>query len=113
MAAWVNVGPNTGMVIVSVYLFLAEGMTARFRSVLQNAFAVARNYGSPLVIAGDFNATPAFVMDHWGAYLENANAYVLAPSETTHVARTGVDRIVDFAICFDSAQPWIDSMARP
>ena len=78
------------MVIVSVYLFHTEGMTARNRSVLQNAFAVARNYGSPWVIAKDFNATPAFVMHHWGAYLQNANAYVLAPSQATHVAHSAI-----------------------
>ena len=46
-AAWVNVGPPSGIVVISVYLFHTEGMTARNREVLRSAFAVARNYGSP------------------------------------------------------------------
>ena len=99
------------MVIVSVYLFHTEGMTARNRSALQSAFAVARNYGSPWVIAGDFNETPAFIMHHWGAFLEEANAYVLAPSEATRQSRTGANRTLDFVVCSDSVEPWIDEIA--
>ena len=110
-AAWVNVGPSTGMLFLSMYLYHTEGLTARNRCIVLKAFALARSYGSPWVIAGDFNAPPSFMMQHFGEIIEEADAYILAPSDTTHTSKTGTDRTLDYAICSASVEPWVDGIA--
>ena len=109
-AAWVHVGPKTGIVVISVYLFHTEELTARNKAIVNRALAIARSYGSPWIIAGDFNTSPEMFLKHWGNMLEAADAYVVAPSDTTHRPRNATHRTLDFAICSASAEPWIDNI---
>ena len=106
-AAWIQCGPPTGIVIISIYLFHSEGMTTRKRTLFQRAVAVARAYGSPWVIAGDFNASPEPIARQWGSTLEEVDAYMIAPSQTTHRPRDATHRTLDFLVCLASAEPWI------
>ena len=110
-AAWINVGPSTGMLLLSIYLYHTEGMSARNRGILQKTIALTRSYGSPWIIAGDFNAPPSFMMQHFGEILEEVDAYILAPSEPTHSSKLGTDHTLDYAICSSSVEPWVDSIA--
>ena len=109
-AAWVNVGPDTGIVIISVYLFHTELLTARNRGILNQAIAIARNYGSPWLIAGDLNMPPNVLMAHWGEILENIDGYIIATKEPTHRPKCGAHRILDYVICSASVEPWVESI---
>ena len=105
--AWVHLGPDSGMVILSVYLFHSEGASLRNKAILRQALAVAASYGSPWLIASDFNCEPEFVLSHWADGLEKANAYVVATEEPTHRPSVGVHRTLDFAICSHHVNDWI------
>ena len=98
------------MIIISVYLFHTEEMTDRNRDIIKRALALARSCGSPWLIAGDFNMAPSVFAQHCGCLLEPANAYILCPNAATHRPRRATDRILDFALCSASVEPWIDSI---
>ena len=110
-AAWVHAGPRTGMVLVSVYLFHSEGMTERNRSIIKRALAVVRAYGSPWIIAGDFNMSPSVFAQHCGCLLESANAYIMSTKQTTHRPRSATHNTLDFAVCSASVEPWVESIS--
>ena len=109
-AAWVNLGPDTGLVIISVYLFHTEALIARNRGILNHAIAIAKNYGTPWFIAGDFNMPPNVLMTHWGEVLENVDGYIIATQEPTHRPKVGAHRTLDYAICSAAVEPWIESI---
>ena len=109
-AAWAHVGPDTGMIFVSVYLYHSEGPTARNRAIIQKALAVAQSHGSPWILAGDMNMPPTMFMQAWGGLLELANAYLMAPEQATHCPTSGSHSILDYAICSCSAEPWVDAI---
>ena len=109
-AAWIHVGPKTGLVVISVYLFHTEELSTRNKAIVNRAVAIARSYGSPWIVAGDFNTAPEMFLRHWGKLLEAADAYLVAPSQTTNRPRNAAHRTLDFAICSASAEPWIDDI---
>ena len=110
-ATWVQVGPDTGIVVMSIYLFHSEGLSFRNKKLLEHALATARSYGSPWVIGGDFNMTPDEFGGLFGYALELANAYIFAPSLPTHYPAEGsAKRTLDFLVCSDAAHHWIDKI---
>ena len=110
-AAWTHMGPDTGMVIFSVYLFHTEGPTKRNKDILCRALSIAKAYGSPWLIAGDFNMPPGLMLHSWGAMIELADAYVVAPSEETHRPRGSAHQILDYVVCSSSLLPWIKNIS--
>ena len=110
-ASWIQIGPPTGIVLVSIYLFHSEGMTARNRSLFQRAMAVVRAYGSPWIIAGDFNESPEVILQQWGSTLEKTDSFVIAPNQSTNRPRGGAHRTIDFIICSSSAEPWVKEVS--
>ena len=104
---WVHAGPDSGMLVLSVYLFHTEGASMRNKALLRRALSVAASYGSPWLIASDFNCEPDFVLSHWADALERANAYIVATAEPTHRPSAGVHRTLDFAICSHHVNDWI------
>ena len=104
---WVHAGPDSGMLILSVYLFHTEGASMRNKALLRRALSVAASYGSPWLIAGDFNCEPDFVLSHWADALERANAYIVATAEPTHRPSAGAHRTLDFAICSHHVNDWV------
>ena len=109
-AAWLNVGPDTGIVVISVYLFHTEALTTRNRGILNHAIAIAKNHGSPWLIAGDLNMPPNVLMAHWGEILENIDGYILATKEPTHRPKVGAHRVLDYVICSATVEPWVKSV---
>ena len=110
-AAWIQIGPPSGIVLISIYLFHSEGMTVRNRSLFQRAMAVARAYGSPWIIAGDFNESPEVMLQQWGSTLEETDSYVISPNQSTHRPRGAAHRTIDFLICSSSAEPWVKDVS--
>ena len=102
-AAWMHVGPDKGMVVISVYLVHTVGPTPINRSVVQRALSIAKSYGSPWIIARVFNMSPSIMVHSWDPMLEQADAYVFAPSEPTHRPRSGAHEVFVYALCSSSA----------
>ena len=46
--AWIQAGPDTGMLFLSIYLYHTEGATIRNKAILQRAFSAVAGYGSPM-----------------------------------------------------------------
>ena len=109
-AAWLQVGPPTGVVVVSVYLHTNECMTVRNRSLLTHAVALATGTGSPWIVGGDFNMTPDEVGEGASNLLEKANAYIVATGRPTHHPGSGLPRTLDFVICSSLMRPWIEKV---
>ena len=59
-AVWVDGILRGGMLIVSVYLWHSEGLSKRNWAILYSAVEVAKRFGGPFMIAGDFNMAPRF-----------------------------------------------------
>ena len=97
--------------MISVYLVHAVGPTPFHRSIVQRALSIAKAYGSPWIIAGDFNMSPSIMVHSWGPMLEQADAYVFAPSEPTHRPRSGAHKVFDYALCSSSAADWVKSVS--
>ena len=93
--AWIQAGRDTGMLVLSVYLYHTEGASARNRSILRAAFPTVASYGSPWVIAGDFNCDPEMILAHWSESLERTNAFVIATKQPTHCPTAGAQRTLD------------------
>ena len=108
--AWIQAGPDTGMIFLSVYLHHTEGASLRNKSILKRAISVAHGYGCPWIIAGDFNADPEHILAHWFEALERSNGYIVATKEPTHSPTNGIHRTIDFAICSSQAHDWVKEM---
>ena len=108
--AWVQVGPDTGMLFLSIYLYHTEGATMRNKNILKRAFSIVSSYGSPRLIAGDFNADPETILAQCASSLERANSYVMATGDPTHCPTTGTQRTIDYAICSEHLRGWIVGM---
>ena len=50
------------MLFLSIYLYHAEGASMRNKTIFKRACSVVANYGSPRMIAGDFNAVPETIL---------------------------------------------------
>ena len=48
-AAWLHVGPDTGLVVFSIYLYHTELASLRNTALIRRAISIAREYGSPWV----------------------------------------------------------------
>ena len=103
---WVQAGHDTGMLILSAYLHHTEGASLRNKAIIRAALAVATGYGSPWMIAGDFNCEPEAILSHWADSMEKANAYIVATAEPTHCPTTGTQRTLDFFICSSQVMDW-------
>ena len=94
----------------SLYLYHSEEASLRNKALFQKAMSIAASYGSPWIIAGDFNCVPEAILAQWADSLERANAYVVATKEATHCPSAGVHRTLDFAVCSHHVHDWIQSM---
>ena len=99
-------GPDTGLVVLSVYMYHTKLASLLNTALIRRAISVARENGSPWILAGDFNMTPEQLQANWGNLLELAGATIVATSEPPHVPSKGESRTIDFAICSSSAYPW-------
>ena len=109
-ALWVQVGPDTGLILMTIYLYHSEGLSARNARLVEHAVAVAKSYGSPWLICGDLNMAPDEFSHLFGYVLEMANAFIFAPDEPTHCPSGGTARTLDFLICADTVSNWIDNI---
>ena len=109
-AVWIQAGPDTGLLVASVYLYHSEGLSIRNKKLMEHALAVVKAYGSPWLLCGDFNMTPEEMTSLFGYALELANAYVFAPRGPTHFSDCGTSRTLDYLICSDTAHQWVDSV---
>ena len=106
-AAWLQIGPDTGIVVGSVYLYHSEYASIRNRKLLEHAVAVLSAYGSPWILGGDYNLPPQDILHLFPHVLEQANAYVFATELPTHCPTAGQHRTLDYLICSSAACQWI------
>ncbi len=95
-AAWVQTGATVGVLVISVYLWTGEGLTARNVALIERALWVARSYGALWIIGGDFNVAPAILRHQLDRLLSRAGAVVRAPAEETHYPSVGSPGILDY-----------------
>ena len=109
-AAWLQLGPDVGIVFMTVYLYHSEGATIRNRKILQQPLSVVKAYGSPWVIVGDFHMLPDQLCATWGSMIDAVDGYIFASDEPTHCPTRGACRTLDYVICSSTAHDWIDRM---
>ena len=109
-AAWLQIGPDTGIVMGSIYMYHSEGSSIRNRKLLEHAVAVLSAYGSPWVLGGDFNVAPDEMVHLFAHVLEQGNAYVFATDLPTHCPTVGRHRTLDYLLCSGTASHWIDKV---
>ena len=109
-AAWLQIGPPSGVVVISLYLYTQEGMTPRNRGLLSTAVALARASGSPWIVGGDMNMPPGDLASGASSVLEQANAYVFATERPTNYPTSGAARTLDYVITSDIVYHWIESL---
>ena len=109
-AAWLQIGPDTGIVVGSVYLYHSEYASIRNRKLLEHAVAVLSAYGSPWILGGDYNLPPQDLLHLFPHVLEQANAYVFATELPTHCPTAGQHRTLDYLICSSAACQWIEEV---
>ena len=101
-ALWVQAAIPGGLLVVSVYLWHSEGLTARNRDILNGALGAVAAHGGPWVIVGDFNYQPARLAEELGPSLEKAGAVILAPDRPTHYpGGEGALAILDYCVADD------------
>jgi ribonuclease HI len=94
-AAWAGGILRGGIMLLSVYLWHSEGMTARNVELLEAAGAAIAQYGGPWVLAGDFNMTPEQLSEH--DWLRSVGGIVKAPDDTTCKSAFG-GRTIDYFV---------------
>ena len=109
-AAWLQIGPDTGIIMGSIYMYHSEGSSIRNRKLLEHAVAVLSAYGSPWVLGGDFNVAPDEMVHLFAHVLEQGNAYVFATDLPTHCPTVGRHRTLDYLLCSGAASHWIDKV---
>jgi len=80
---WGGGGVAGGIMLVSIYLWHTEGLSARNRHLLACVGEVIRSYGRPFVIGGDFNMEPDSLAG-WEGW-QKLGASIVAPTEATCV----------------------------
>ena len=93
--------------MLSIYMCHIELASLRNAALKRRAILVAREYGSPWVLAGDFNMTPEQMQANWGNLFEPAGKTIVATFEPTHVPGKGESHTIDYAISSSSAYPWV------
>ncbi len=94
--AWLQAGPRGGMVVLSIYCWASEGMSARNVALVCKALEVASACGSAWLIGGDFNVTPSELVATAGGMLDRAGAEIRAPLQPTCYPAAGRARTLDY-----------------
>ena len=93
---WLDCTLRGGLLVVSIYLWHSEGLSARNLELLAAAGQAVAEHGGAFVIAGDWNMTPAELGEahHW---LSKVGGHVVAPEVPTCRSTTG-GRVIDFFV---------------
>ena len=110
-AAWSRFGPGTSILILSAYLWHSEGLTLRNKKILVTAISKAKYFGCPWIMGADFHMPPEELMQAFGTILDEADAFIVAPSEPTHRPELGTHRIIDYFIVSSTIQEHIADVA--
>jgi ribonuclease HI len=95
-AAWVGGVLRGGIMLMTIYLWHTEGLSARNVELLEAAGAAIAQYGGPWVLAGDFNMPPAELRlaQEW---LKKIGGVVVAPDSITCKSASG-GRTIDYFV---------------
>ncbi len=94
--AWVQAGPRSGLLLMSVYCWTNEGPSDRNIALIETGLAVAAEFGGPWAMAGDFNMTPTQLRQAAGRLLDRAGAVIRAPDAPTNFPGRGEAREIDY-----------------
>ena len=61
--------------LVSVYLWHSEGLSARNEAILAAIGEVIRGFGRPAIIGGDFNMEPQQLQEHFNNFFKMFQAF--------------------------------------
>jgi hypothetical protein len=95
-AAWLEAGTKCGLLLVSLYLWTSEGMSARNLGLLEQALVTASRHGSPWIIGMDANVSPEALTVAASRLLERFGAVVKNAGEATFSPGRGAPSELDF-----------------
>ena len=98
-ALWVQAAVLGGVLVLTVYLWHSEGLTARNVEIVLHALAMVRSHGGPWLILGDFNCAPAELSSAMSVTLEAAGAVILSTRTPTHYPGEGMEpSLIDYCL---------------
>ena len=85
----------------------SEGMTARNRSILDQAGLHAKKFKGPWMLAGDFNMPPERLEEEAGEWLRSVGGVIIRPAGATCRSASG-GRTIDYCIVDGRmlGEPW-------
>ena len=95
------------MLVLSAYLWHTEGLTIRNKKLLVTPISTAKYFGCLCIIGADFQMPPEELMLSFGTILDEADAFVVAPTEPTHRPEKGAHSVIEYFIVSSTVQEHI------
>ena len=89
-------------------MYHTEGLTIRNKKLLEHALSVLQAYGSPWILAGDYNMAPSQLAVAFSNAWDSANAFLFPTEEPTHCPAQGVHRVFDYFLCSSTVHDLIN-----
>ena len=99
---------SRGVLVVTVYLYVAEGISERNRAIIDYVVNLTRVANTPCIIGGDFNMSPETLAQ--SGVLDGSSLEIVVPDEHTYCS-AGTSSKIDYFIVHRSLAAQVTSCA--